>query len=84
MEILAINAVQFQQVFFSIMVWMTQYSLSMKLLPLLSSTNARSTALQPVVKSPAFKIGGSRRFRKQAIEQWINQHSNQRTDKRDN
>lgn len=35
-------------------------------------------------KIPAFKVGGSWRFRKQIIEQWINQHSNQRIDDSDN
>ncbi len=28
-------------------------------------------------KIPAFKVGGSWRFRNQTIEQWINQQSNQ-------
>jgi excisionase family DNA binding protein len=28
---------------------------------------------------PAFKVGGSWRFRKEALEQWIEQQSNQRT-----
>lgn len=28
---------------------------------------------------PAFKVGGSWRFRKETLEQWIEQQSNQRT-----
>lgn len=33
---------------------------------------------------PAFKVGGSWRFRKDTLEQWIEQQSNQRTTDSDN